>query len=57
MKCKLTSLTGFKVDPQYYADRAGNIAASQLPLIVALGMKNNLVSCKFKFLPISLLAL
>ena len=45
-----TSLTGIKVDPQYYADRAGNIAASQLPIMVALGTKNNLISCKFKFL-------
>ena len=39
-----TSLTGIKVDPQYYADRAGNIAASQLPIMVALGTKNNLIS-------------
>ena len=46
-----TSLTGIKVDPQYYADRAGNIAASQLPIMVALGTKNNLISCKSKFLP------
>ena len=46
-----TSLMGIKIDPQYYADRAGNIAASQLPIMVALGMKNNLISCKFKFLP------
>ena len=46
-----TSLTGIKVDPQYYADRAGNIAASQLPIMVALGSKNNLISCKLKFLP------
>ena len=46
-----TSLTGIKVDPQYYADRAGNIAASQLPIMVALGTKNNLISCKFKFVP------
>ena len=42
-----TALTGIKVDPQYYADRAGNIAASQLPIMVALGSKNNLISCKF----------
>ena len=46
-----TSLTGIKVDPQYYADRAGNIAASQLPIMVALGTKNNIISCKFKFVP------
>ena len=45
-----TSLTGIKVDPQYYADRAGNIAASQLPIMAALGTKNNLISCKFGFL-------
>ena len=46
-----TSLTGIKVGPQYYANRAGNIAASQLPIMVVLGSKNNLISCKFKFLP------
>ena len=45
-----TSLTGIKLDPQYYADRAGNIAASQLPIMVALGTKKNLISCKLKFI-------
>ena len=45
-----TSLTGIKVDPQYFADRAGNIAATQLPIMVALGTKNNLISCKLTFL-------
>ena len=47
-----TSLTGIKleVDPQYHANRAGNIAASQLPMMVALGTKNNLISCKLKFI-------
>ncbi|KAF8881834.1 ferric reductase NAD binding domain-containing protein [Gymnopilus junonius] len=39
-----TTLEGQLVDPHYYADRAGTIAASQLPLMVALGMKNNLIS-------------
>jgi ferric-chelate reductase len=46
-----TSLSGIIVDPEYYADRAGNIAASQLPIMVALGTKNNLISCTIKFLP------
>jgi ferric-chelate reductase len=46
-----TSLAGIKLDPNYYADRAGNIAAAQLPILVALAAKNNLISCKFKFLP------
>ena len=49
-----TSLTGIKVDPQYYADRAGNLAASQLPIMVALGSKNNLISCKLKLLSLLL---
>ncbi|PPQ83706.1 hypothetical protein CVT24_008039 [Panaeolus cyanescens] len=39
-----TTVTGIKVEPHYYANRAGTIAASQLPLITALGMRNNLVS-------------
>ena len=46
-----TSLTGVKLDPRYYADRAGHLAASQLPIMAALGTKNNLISCKLKFLP------
>jgi hypothetical protein len=43
-----TTLTGLQVNPRYYANRAGRIAASQLPLVVALGMKNNLISCEFE---------
>ena len=40
-----TSTTGVRADPQYYADRAGRIAASQLPVVIALGMRNNIISC------------
>ena len=47
---RATATTGLKVDPHYYADRAGTIAASQLPIMTALGMRNNLFSCKLKFL-------
>jgi len=36
---------GLKFDPTYYANIAGNIASIQLPLIAALGMKNNIISC------------
>lgn len=36
--------TGLKIDPNYYADRAGNIVASHIPLIVLLSGKNNLLS-------------
>ena len=50
-----TSLTGIKVDPRYYANRAGRIAASQLPIMAALGMRNNLISCNFKPFPSSFL--
>ncbi|KAA1472403.1 hypothetical protein DENSPDRAFT_179747 [Dentipellis sp. KUC8613] len=39
-----TTLAGKKYDPTYYANRAGNIAAVQTPLIVALAMKNNPIS-------------
>ncbi|KAF8998385.1 iron reductase [Cyathus striatus] len=39
-----TSLRGVKYDPRYWGNVAGNIAASQLPLIAALGMKNNIIS-------------
>ncbi|KIM37179.1 hypothetical protein M413DRAFT_77388 [Hebeloma cylindrosporum] len=39
-----TSTTGLRADPQYYADRAGRIAASQLPVVIALGMRNNIIS-------------
>ncbi|KDQ18799.1 hypothetical protein BOTBODRAFT_126641 [Botryobasidium botryosum FD-172 SS1] len=32
------------LDPLYYANRASNLAASQIPLIVALAGKNNIIS-------------
>jgi hypothetical protein len=41
---------GPKVSARYYANRAGTMTASQLPIMVALGMKNNLISCGFKSL-------
>ncbi|KAF4618192.1 hypothetical protein D9613_011676 [Agrocybe pediades] len=39
-----TSTTGVIIEPHYYANRAGTIAASQLPIMTALGMRNNLIS-------------
>ncbi|KAF4618189.1 hypothetical protein D9613_011675 [Agrocybe pediades] len=39
-----TTTTGVKLEPHYYANRAGTIAASQLPIMTALGMRNNLIS-------------
>lgn len=39
-----TNTMGLKFDPSYWANRAGTIAASQFPLLVALGMKNNIIS-------------
>ncbi|KAK0454149.1 uncharacterized protein EV420DRAFT_1645374 [Desarmillaria tabescens] len=39
-----TATTGLRFDPKYWANTAGNIAASQLSLLVALGMKNNIFS-------------
>ncbi|KJA21459.1 hypothetical protein HYPSUDRAFT_67797 [Hypholoma sublateritium FD-334 SS-4] len=39
-----TNLQGMRVDPKYFANRAGTIAASQIPIMAALGMRNNLVS-------------
>ncbi|KAF8998384.1 ferric reductase NAD binding domain-containing protein [Cyathus striatus] len=39
-----TTTTGSKVEPHYYANRAGTIAASHLPIMTALGMKNNILS-------------
>ncbi|KAF9478931.1 hypothetical protein BDN70DRAFT_879320 [Pholiota conissans] len=35
---------GQATDPKYYANRAGNIACSQIPVMVALGMRNNIIS-------------
>ncbi|KAH7925255.1 hypothetical protein BV22DRAFT_452820 [Leucogyrophana mollusca] len=39
-----TNLEGHKLDIYYWSSRAGLLAASQLPLITALGTKNNIVS-------------
>ncbi|KAK0219896.1 iron reductase [Armillaria fumosa] len=39
-----TNTMGLKFDPLYWANRCATIAASQFPLLVALGMKNNIVS-------------
>lgn len=44
--CSATSTLGVKAEPHYYANRAATIAASQLPIMTALGMRNNLISCK-----------
>lgn len=41
-----TNLEGNKLDYQYWSNRAGTIAASQFPLIVALGTKNNVIGGK-----------
>ncbi|KAF7373154.1 Ferric/cupric reductase transmembrane component 1 [Mycena sanguinolenta] len=35
---------GVKYDPKYWANRCAHIAGSQLPLMTALGMKNNFIS-------------
>ncbi|OAX32513.1 hypothetical protein K503DRAFT_600797, partial [Rhizopogon vinicolor AM-OR11-026] len=40
-----TDLEGHKLDLSYWCNRAGTLAASQFPLITALGTKNNIVSC------------
>ncbi|TFK37957.1 ferric reductase NAD binding domain-containing protein [Crucibulum laeve] len=39
-----TTIAGVKVEPHYYANRAGTIAASQIPILAALGMRNNIFS-------------
>jgi len=44
-----TSLDGTKFSRGYYTDRTANIACGQLPLVVALGTKNNIVGCKISF--------
>jgi ferric-chelate reductase len=41
-----TSLDGTKFERVYYQNRVANIACGQLPLVVALGTKNNIVGCK-----------
>ncbi|KAK6980774.1 Ferric/cupric reductase transmembrane component 1 [Favolaschia claudopus] len=35
---------GVKYDPKYWANRCSHIAATQLPLMTAFGMKNNFIS-------------
>lgn len=42
-----TTTTGIKAEPHYWANRAGTMAASQLPIMTALGMRNNLVSSEY----------
>ncbi|KAJ6570966.1 ferric reductase NAD binding domain-containing protein [Mycena vulgaris] len=42
-----TAQTGERFHPRYYANRAGFIAATQFPLLIALGMKNNIITCDF----------
>ncbi|KAJ7153834.1 ferric reductase NAD binding domain-containing protein [Mycena filopes] len=39
-----TDLEGNRFSPRYYADRSGLIVATQFPLLIALGMKNNIIS-------------
>ncbi|KAJ7697664.1 ferric reductase NAD binding domain-containing protein [Mycena rosella] len=39
-----TNLEGVQLSPQYYANRIGLIAATQCPLLIALGMKNNILT-------------
>ncbi|KAF7296046.1 Ferric/cupric reductase transmembrane component 1 [Mycena kentingensis (nom. inval.)] len=39
-----TNSFGLKYDPKYWANRCAHIAAIQLPLMAALGMKNNPIS-------------
>ncbi|KAJ7436564.1 ferric reductase like transmembrane component-domain-containing protein [Mycena latifolia] len=39
-----TNLEGVMLSPQYYANRIGLIAATQFPLVIALGMKNNIIT-------------
>ena len=40
---------GKKLDLMYFINRTANIACSQLPLVVALGTKNNIVGSKLCF--------
>ncbi|KAJ7041846.1 hypothetical protein C8F04DRAFT_1391021 [Mycena alexandri] len=39
-----TDVEGNRFSPRYFADRSGLIVATQFPLLIALGMKNNIVS-------------
>lgn len=43
-----TSLNGTRFARQYYVNRAATIACSQLPLVAALGTKNNIVGRKLR---------
>ncbi|KAF7300471.1 FAD-binding FR-type domain-containing protein [Mycena chlorophos] len=43
-RLQATNLEGMKYDPKYWANRCAHIAAVQLPLNAALGMKNNPLS-------------
>lgn len=45
MPCAATTTTGSKLDITYWGGRAGAIGASQLPLVTALGTKNNPIAC------------
>ena len=45
------------MEPLYYADRAGRIAASQFPILTALGMRNNFISCSSRKFRIKLYVL
>ncbi|KAG6907768.1 hypothetical protein DXG01_007481 [Tephrocybe rancida] len=39
-----TNVEGVKYDPKYWANIAANIVTTQLPLMVALGTKNNIIA-------------
>ncbi|KAJ7289425.1 iron reductase [Mycena rebaudengoi] len=38
------NVQGLRYDPKYWANRASHIAATQLPLMTAFGMRNNFIS-------------
>lgn len=42
-----TNLQGKKLDPKYWANVAGHVSGGQFALMTALGMKNNIISCKW----------
>lgn len=44
-----TNLKGVHLTPSYFANRAGLIAATQFPLLIALGMKNNILTCEGEY--------
>lgn len=49
-----TSLDGTRFARQYYMNRAATIACSQLPLVVSLGTKNNIIGRKlYSSLPLT----